>query len=95
MDEKYIIFVLTVQILFAADSVSLQNMVRRGYNLLGSGMVRDVYLVEYEGQALVVKTLRNVDELRKQKMYLTMHKREVLTMDAVRRITLPLLNVGS
>ncbi|CAN0078548.1 unnamed protein product [Ectocarpus fasciculatus] len=59
-------------------------MVRSGYNLLGSGMVRDVYLVEYEGQALVVKTLRNVDELRKQKIYLTMHKREVLTMDALK-----------
>ncbi|CBN74836.1 serine/threonine/tyrosine kinase [Ectocarpus siliculosus] len=59
-------------------------MIRREQTLLASGLVRDVYLVEYEGQALVVKTLRNVDELRKQKLYLTMHKREVLTMDALK-----------
>ncbi|CAM9136738.1 unnamed protein product, partial [Ectocarpus sp. 12 AP-2014] len=62
----------------------IHNMIRREHALLASGLVRDVYLVEYEGQALVVKTLRNVDELRKQKLYLTMHKREVLTMDALK-----------
>ncbi|CAM9852018.1 unnamed protein product [Ectocarpus sp. 12 AP-2014] len=62
----------------------IHNMIRREHALLASGLVRDVYLVEYEGQPLVVKTLRNVDELRKQKLYLTMHKREVLTMDALK-----------
>ncbi|CAM9889591.1 unnamed protein product, partial [Ectocarpus sp. 8 AP-2014] len=62
----------------------IHNMIRREHALLASGLVRDVYLVDYEGQALVVKTLRNVDELRKQKLYLTMHKREVLTMDALK-----------
>lgn len=77
--------------LFAADSVILQNMIRREHTLLTSGMMRDVYLVEYEGQALVVKTLRNVEELRLQKWYLTMHRREVLTMDAVRKMTQPLI----
>lgn len=56
--------------------------------LIGGGKFRDVYLVEYEGRQLVVKTLRHVDELAKQKVHLSMHRREVLTLDAVSGVVL-------
>lgn len=62
----------------------------KGYDLtmIGSGKLRDVYLVEYEGRQLAVKTLRHVNELTRQKVHLSMHRREVLTLDAVSRAAL-------
>lgn len=51
--------------------------------LVGSGSVRDVFLVEYEGQTVVVKSLRRNDDLKVDKHRLVMNKREVLTLDAV------------
>ncbi len=51
--------------------------------LIGGGTLRDVFLVEYEGRQLALKSLRHVDELARQKVHLSMHRREVLTLDAV------------
>ncbi|CBJ32471.1 similar to TAK1 (TGF-beta-activated kinase) [Ectocarpus siliculosus] len=52
--------------------------------LVGSGSVRDVFLVEYEGQTVVVKSLRRKDDPNVEKHRLVMHKLEVLTLDALR-----------
>ncbi|CAN0242297.1 unnamed protein product [Ectocarpus sp. 12 AP-2014] len=52
--------------------------------LVGSGSVRDVFLVEYEGQNVVVKSLRTKNDPKAEKHRLVMHKREVLTLDALR-----------
>lgn len=51
--------------------------------LVGNGRVRDVYLVEYEGKKVALKTLRNMDDTRSQRVHLDKHKREILTLDAV------------
>lgn len=47
--------------------------------LVGSGTVRDVWLVEYQEREVVVKTLRQMDDARHREY----HTREMLTMDAV------------
>ncbi|CAM9401003.1 unnamed protein product [Ectocarpus fasciculatus] len=52
--------------------------------LVGSGTVRDVFLVEYEGRAVVVKSLRGMGDPKVEKYRLLMHKQEVLTLDALR-----------
>eukprot|EP00752_Nemacystus_decipiens_P013824 g12273.t1 len=49
--------------------------------LVGSGSVRDVWLVEYKGRSVVVKTLRHMEDQRHRDM----HTREMLTMDALRQ----------
>lgn len=51
--------------------------------LVGNGKVRDVYFAEYFGKKVVVKTLRHVNALQGQKKQLGMHRREVVTLDAV------------
>lgn len=51
--------------------------------LVGNGKVRDVYFAEYLGRKVVVKTLRHVSGLQGQKKQLGMHRREVVTLDAV------------
>lgn len=50
--------------------------------LVGSGSVRDVWLVEYNGRTVVVKTLRHMEDQRHRDM----HTREMLTMDAVSEV---------
>lgn len=51
--------------------------------LVGSGSVRDVFLVEYKGRTVVVKSLRGMGDPNVEHHRLVMHKREVLTLDAV------------
>jgi len=63
--------------------------------LIGGGKLRDVFLVEYEGRQLAVKTLKHVDEMARQKVHLSMHRREVLTLDAVSGVVLPTLGQDS
>lgn len=55
-----------------------------GMTLIGEGWIRTVYLAEYGGRKVAVKTLRHMDNLTSQKKHLKMHMREVLTLDAVR-----------
>lgn len=50
--------------------------------LVGSGSVRDVWLVEYNGRMVVVKTLRHMEDPRHRDM----HTREMLTMDVVSEV---------
>lgn len=62
--------------------------------LVGNGKVRDVYFAEYRGKKVVVKTLRHVNGLQAQKKQLGMHRREIVTLDAVSSgvcCTLPVL----
>jgi len=54
-------------------------MVTGDKSLIGSGRVRDVWLVEYKGRTVVVKTLREKENQR----HVEMHRREIQTMDAV------------
>ena len=49
-------------------------------SLIGSGSVRDVWLVKYKGRTVVVKTLKDMETRRHRGM----HWREAATMDAVR-----------
>ncbi|CAN0318902.1 unnamed protein product [Ectocarpus sp. 6 AP-2014] len=61
-----------------------QSMLAGNITLVGNGRVRDVYLVEYEGRKVALKTLRNMDDSRSQRVHLEKHKREILTLDAMR-----------
>ena len=60
-----------------------QQMLTGDIELVGNGMVRDVYFANYFGKKVVVKTLRHVNGLEAQKRQLGMHRREVVTLDAV------------
>ncbi|CAM9722239.1 unnamed protein product [Ectocarpus fasciculatus] len=62
----------------------IEEMLRGDMTLIGTGRIRTVYMVEYAGETVVVKTLQHVEELRRQKAHLSMHRREVLTLDALR-----------
>lgn len=59
-------------------------MLQENTTLVGSGQVRDVFLSEYNGQQLVVKTLRDAEGLYLQRVFLDRHNREVQVLDAVR-----------
>lgn len=63
----------------------MQHMLKGSKALIGSGGVRDVWLVEYRGRSVVVKTLRYMDD----PSFRSMHKREMLTMDAVSEVDPP------
>ncbi|CAM9445423.1 unnamed protein product [Scytosiphon promiscuus] len=62
----------------------IQGMFDGGMSLVGEGRVRDVYVATVDGQKVVVKTLRQVEGLKRQKSHLSMHRREVLVLDALR-----------
>lgn len=72
--------------LFSQTSVFVwfasQYMLSGPKTLVGSGSVRDVWLVEYKGRMVVVKTLRHMDDQRHRDM----HTREMLTMDIVSHV---------
>lgn len=53
--------------------------------LIGSGMVRDVYVAEHLGRKVAVKTLRYVDGVQRQLTHIRMHEWELLALDAVSR----------
>lgn len=63
--------------------ISVQIMLRGNRTFVGNGHVRNVYLVEYEGRRVVVKTLRTTDDLKEQRASLKRHKWEMLTLDSV------------
>ena len=54
----------------------MQEMLRGNFTRVGQGGVRTVFLVEYEGRKLAVKTLNDKKRLAK-------HVREVATLNAV------------
>ncbi|CAB1098985.1 unnamed protein product [Ectocarpus sp. CCAP 1310/34] len=56
---------------------NLRIMLEGNKRLVGSGSVRDVVLVKYEGQTVVVKSLRRKDDPKVEKHRLVMPKREV------------------
>lgn len=56
--------------------IYLQEMLGGNYTRVGNGGVRTVFLAEYEGRKLAVKTLND-------KKRLAQHHREVVTLDAV------------
>lgn len=60
-----------------------QAMLKGPKTLVGNGKVRDVFLVEYEGKTVVVKTLRHMNTLRSAKKHLERHVVEVLSLDVV------------
>ncbi|CAB1104278.1 unnamed protein product [Ectocarpus sp. CCAP 1310/34] len=62
----------------------VQRMLSGEMTLIGTGRVRTVHMVEYEGEAVVVKTLQHVEELRRLKAHLEMHRVESLTLEALR-----------
>lgn len=62
-----------------------QHMLTGPKTLVGSGSVRDVWLVEYKGRTVVTKTLRHMDDPRHRDM----HMREMLTMDVVSEVGAP------
>lgn len=64
---------------------SSQRMLNGEKTLVGNGYVRDVYLVDSAGESIVLKTLRPVEGRSRQELHLNMHRREVLTLDAVRK----------
>ncbi|CAM9157974.1 unnamed protein product, partial [Ectocarpus fasciculatus] len=67
------------------DTIIAQSMILAGNKtLVGSGRVRDVYLVEYGGRKVALKTLRDMDENKSQQAHLDKHRREILTLDAMR-----------
>ncbi|CAM9848362.1 unnamed protein product [Scytosiphon promiscuus] len=59
-------------------------MLKGERTLVGNGYVRDVYLLDYAGEIVVIKTLRPVEGRSRQELHLNMHRREVLTLDALR-----------
>eukprot|EP00903_Cladosiphon_okamuranus_P006811 g6639.t1 len=61
----------------------IEEMLTGDIQLVGSGQVRDVYFAEYLGKRVVVKTLRHASSLQGQKKQLGMHRREVVTLDAL------------
>lgn len=61
-----------------------QAMLDGDITLIGSGMIRDVYLVEHEGQKLVLKVLREDYELIASKSWIEdIHRWEAAALDAV------------
>ena len=60
-----------------------QEMLLGPKELVGHGRVRNVYFVHSNERTVVVKTLREVDNLRREKAHFVMHRREVLALDAV------------
>ena len=64
--------------------------------LIGSGMVRDVYVAEHLGRKVAVKTLRYVDGVQRQLTHIRMHEWELLALDAVSRgvVSVALPRVG-
>ncbi|CAM9758446.1 unnamed protein product, partial [Ectocarpus sp. 6 AP-2014] len=62
----------------------IERMLSGEMTLIGTGRVRTVHMVEYEGEAVVVKTLQHVEELRRLKAHLEMHRVESLTLEALR-----------
>lgn len=58
-------------------------MLQGNKTLVGSGRVRDVFLVEYEEKMMAIKTLRGTGDLKSQRMALDRHNREVRTLSAV------------
>eukprot|EP00752_Nemacystus_decipiens_P018202 g16331.t1 len=59
----------------------IEYMLTGPKTLVGSGSVRDVWLVEYQGRQVAVKTLRHIKDQRHRDM----HTREMLTMDVLRQ----------
>lgn len=52
--------------------------------LIGNGVIRDVYLVEHEGRKLVIKALRDDYEQRASKSRVdNMHRWEAAALDVV------------
>ena len=47
------------------------------------GRLRNVSVVEYQGEKFVIKILKQVEGERHMAMHVDMHNREVLTLDAV------------
>ncbi|CAM9560306.1 unnamed protein product, partial [Ectocarpus sp. 12 AP-2014] len=62
----------------------IEEMLSGDMTLIGTGRIRTVYMVNYQGETVVVKTLQHVKELRREKAHLSMHRREVLTLDVLR-----------
>ncbi|CAM9248915.1 unnamed protein product, partial [Ectocarpus sp. 6 AP-2014] len=62
----------------------IEEMLSGDKALIGTGRIRTVYMVNYQGEYVVVKTLQHVEDLRREKAHLSMHRREVLTLDALR-----------
>ncbi|CAB1101137.1 unnamed protein product [Ectocarpus sp. CCAP 1310/34] len=62
----------------------IEEMFSGDMAFIGTGRIRTVYMVNYQGETVVVKTLQHVEELRREKAHLSMHRREVLTLDALR-----------
>ncbi|CAN0150732.1 unnamed protein product [Ectocarpus sp. 4 AP-2014] len=62
----------------------IERMLSGEMTLIGTGRVRTVHMVEYEGDVVVVKTLQHVEELRRLKAHLEMHRVEFLTLEALR-----------
>lgn len=57
-------------------------MLQGNKTFVGQGQIRDVWLVNYKGRALVVKPLR-VDEPQKQRQLIRMHRSEIAALDSV------------
>lgn len=66
-----------------ACCLSSQSMLAGEKTLIGQGRVRDVWLLDYDGRTVVVKTLRDVGEAKNQKGHFYRHVKEVLILDAV------------
>ncbi|CAM9874359.1 unnamed protein product, partial [Ectocarpus fasciculatus] len=62
----------------------IERMLSGDMTLIGTGRVRTVHMVEYKGDTVVVKTLQHVEELRRLKAHLEMHRVESLTLEALR-----------
>ena len=73
----------TRRLAVATVSESTQEMLHGRTSLVGHGRIRDVYLVEYKDQVVVLKTLRETGDPRRQKAHFSMHRREALSLDAV------------
>lgn len=71
-------------LLLPARTLGLQTMLTGEKQLVGSGFIRDVYLVEWEGRKLAVKFLREDYELRASEGAAeSLHRWEEAALDAV------------
>lgn len=62
---------------------SVQELLQGNTTLLGNGHVRDVYLADYMSKTLVIKTLREVSDEKRQHIRAKMHRVEAAALDAV------------
>lgn len=62
----------------------IEEMLHGNTTLVGNGQVRDVYVVEYGGETVVLRVLREQQDRKKRHVSLRMHRTEAIALDAVR-----------